>query len=183
MAYTRYVSVSEENKGETATSCNEALKDDLGWGLGKIFRFYVSAANAAMSDLPGGSRGYQVLAAASRGNVASQLALAQLLGVDRTVMTYLLDDLESAKLIERCAAPTDRRVRRIIATRAGREVLEAVSDKLAMVEEQLLTSLNSSSRESFRLMIQQIATRVEDREQPLVPCDVEADMAALQTLV
>ena len=32
--------------------------------------------------------------AAAQGTVGSQLALAQHLGVDRTVMTYLLDDLE-----------------------------------------------------------------------------------------
>jgi len=176
------VSVSGKEQGEIASSCNEALRDDLGWGLGTIFRFYISAANAATSNLPGGSRGYQVLAAAARGNVASQLALAQLLGVDRTVMTYLLDNLESAKLIERCAAPADRRVRRIVATRDGREVLEAVSDKLAMVEEQLLASLDSSSRESFRLMIQQVATRVEDRDLPLIPCDVDDDMTGVRTL-
>src|SRR4051794_3080233 len=87
--------------GDPAVACSEALSDDLGWGLGVVFRAYVAAANAAVSDLPGGQRGYQVLAAAAKGAVSSQLALAQHLGVDRTVMTYLLDDLESAGLIER----------------------------------------------------------------------------------
>src|SRR5450631_898751 len=81
--------------------CAAALADDLGWGLGVVFRAYVTAADAAVAELPGGPRGYQVLAAATRSDVGSQLALAQHLGIDRTVMTYLLDDLEAAGLIER----------------------------------------------------------------------------------
>ncbi len=96
-----------------ALGCADALADDLGWGLGMIFRAYVKAAHAAVTDLPGGPRGYQVLCAAAQGAVNSQLALAQHLGVDRTVMTYLIDDLEAANLIERRPDPADRRARRI----------------------------------------------------------------------
>jgi hypothetical protein len=40
-----------------------------------IFRAYVKAANAAVADLPGAPRGYQVLSAAAQGTVGSQLAL------------------------------------------------------------------------------------------------------------
>ena len=74
-------------------ACRSALDSDLGWALGAVFRAYVKSAEAAVADLPGGPRGYQVLAAAARDLPRSQLALAQQLGVDRTVMTYLLDDL------------------------------------------------------------------------------------------
>ena len=69
--------------------------------LALVFRAYVMAAHDAVADLPGGPRGYQVLSAATQGAVGSQLSLAQHLGIDRTVMTYLLDDLEAANLIER----------------------------------------------------------------------------------
>src|SRR6202044_518662 len=88
------------------------LSDDLGWALGVVFRGYVKATHEALADLPGGPRGYQVLAAAAGDEHGSQLALAQHLGVDRTVMTYLLDDLEAAGLIERRPDPADRRARR-----------------------------------------------------------------------
>src|ERR1700679_1794545 len=99
-----------------------------------IFRAYVKAAHAAMADLPGGPRGYQVLSAAAQGMVGSQLALAQRLGVDRTVMTYLLDDLEAAKLIERHPDPSDRRARRIVATARGTELLTTLNDRLRAAE-------------------------------------------------
>ena len=100
-------------------ACGGVLSDDLGWALGVVFRSYVKAANAAFAEMPAGPRGYQVLAAATRGEPESQLELAQHLGVDRTVMTYLLDDLEAAGLIERRPDPADRRARRIVATTAA----------------------------------------------------------------
>src|SRR5580692_8946995 len=110
--------------------CDDALADDLGWGLGTVFRAYVKAAHEAVADLPGGPRGYQVLAAAAQGTVGSQLALAQHLGVDRTVMTYLLDDLEAAGLIERRPDPSDRRARRLVATPHGRATLTRLDQQL-----------------------------------------------------
>src|SRR4030088_697799 len=105
-----------------APSCVGALAGDLGWGLGVVLRAYVTAAHTAVADLPGGPRGYQILSAAAQGAVNSQLALAQHLGVDRTVMTYLLDDLEAAELIERRPDPLDRRSRHIVATAPGQQL-------------------------------------------------------------
>ena len=84
-----------------------------------LFRAYVTAAHDALPNsravpgLPGAAGGHP-------GHVGSQLALAQHLGIDRTVMTYLLDDLEAAGLIERRPDPADRRARRVVATRTGR---------------------------------------------------------------
>src|ERR1700733_9367762 len=126
---------------DDASGCDDALTDDLGWGLGMIFRAYVKAAHAAVADLPGGARGYQVLSAAARGAVTSQLALAQHLGIDRTVMTYLLDDLEAAGLIERRPDPTDRRARRVFATEPGAELLVTLDSRLQTAEARLLAPL------------------------------------------
>ena len=91
------------NADPAATGCTDVLRDDLGWALGVVFRAYAKAASAAFADVPGGPRGYQVLAvAAVRSRPGSQQQeLASHLGVDRTVMTYLLDDLERAWPIER----------------------------------------------------------------------------------
>ena len=52
------------------------VENDLGWALGAVFRAYVRTADAAMAELPGGPRGYQVLAAAVHDAPRSQLALA-----------------------------------------------------------------------------------------------------------
>jgi DNA-binding MarR family transcriptional regulator len=165
-----------------AGSCGSALADDLGWGLGTVFRAYVTAAHAAVADLPGGPRGYQVLSAAAHGTVTSQLALAQHLGVDRTVMTYLLDDLAAAGLIERRPDPADRRARRIVATTRGTKLLAALDDRLQTAEAQLLTPLDHKAREIFRTQVRVLATHVDAIDPPESPCDladaVDAELPA-----
>jgi DNA-binding MarR family transcriptional regulator len=147
------------------------FSDDLGWGVGTIFRAYVAALNDTFRDVPGGSRGFQILAAASRGHVASQLALGQHLGVDRTVMTYLIDDLESSRLIERRPDPADRRARRIIATAEGEERLRLLTSRRDDVDARLLAPLDVAQRASFRAMVQLLATRIETLQIPLAPCN------------
>jgi DNA-binding MarR family transcriptional regulator len=139
-----------------------AVESDFGWALGTVMRAYMTAANHAVEDVPGGPRGYQVLAAASRGEPGSQLALAQRLGVDRTVMTYLLDDLETAGLVERRPDPADRRARRVVLTEIGGARLCDVERRLRTVEEHVLGPLAPEERETLRALLRRIATRNEE---------------------
>jgi DNA-binding MarR family transcriptional regulator len=160
--------------------CDEALADDLGWGLGVVFRAYVTAAHAAVANLPGGPRGYQVLAAAAHGAVGSQLALAQHLGIDRTVMTYLIDDLEAAGLVERRPDPADRRARRVVATGQGTELLVALDSRLRDAEASLLLPLDDEGRGKFRSQLRLLATRINSLDPVDSPCElaehVDADL-------
>jgi DNA-binding MarR family transcriptional regulator len=165
-------SAGHRDDAGAARGCEDALADDLGWGLGMIFRAYVKAAHAAMADLPGGPRGYQVLSAAAQGAVASQLALAQHLGVDRTVMTYLLDDLERASLIERRPDPADRRARRIVATQLGNELLTTLNERLRAAEALLLAPLGAETRNTFRAHVRLLATQLDALDPPNSPCDL-----------
>ena len=108
--------------------------------------------------MPGGPRGYQVLAAAARDEHGSQLALAQHLGVDRTVMTYLLDSLAEAGLIERRPDPADRRARRIVATTRGRTLLGGLGERLRAAEDQVLAGLDDDEdQQAFRALLQRLA--------------------------
>jgi DNA-binding MarR family transcriptional regulator len=141
------------------SACGGVLENDLGWALGVVFRSYVKAATAAFADVPGGPRGYQVLASATRGEPGSQLELANHLGVDRTVMTYLLDDMERAGLIERHPDPADRRARRVAATPRGAGLLEDLDRRLRAAEDQVLTGLAAGNdRQVFREMLRRLAT-------------------------
>jgi DNA-binding MarR family transcriptional regulator len=147
-----------------AVTTPQAVESDLGWALGTVMRAYMTAAQDAVDGIPGGPRGYQVLAAASRGEPGSQLAMAQRLGVDRTVMTYLLDDLETAGLVERRPDPADRRARRVVLTEAGGQRLCDVERRLRTAEEHVLGPLDPAERETLRALLRRLATRsgVED---------------------
>jgi DNA-binding MarR family transcriptional regulator len=156
----------------------DRLAGDLGWGLAVVFRAYVKAADAATEGMPGGHRGYQVLCAAARDEPGSQAAMAQRLGIDRTVMTYLLDDLEAARLLERQPDPADRRSRRVVATAHGREVLADLDARFARAEQHLLAGLPADQQPAFRAMLARLAAHVNDLDPVLTACDAVDDLSA-----
>lgn len=154
-----------------------ALDGDLGWTLGMVFRAYVKATDVAVGDLPGSHRGYQILKAATEEQPESQSALCQRLGIDRTVMTYLLDDLERAGLVARKAAPADRRTRLVVATGAGRERLAELDRRLAHAETHVLSSLDAADRTSLKALLGKVAAHANSLDPVADACTIVEDLA------
>ena len=163
---------------DAGPALGDRLSDDLGWGLAVVFRAYVKAANAVTDGIPGGHRGYQVLVAAARDEPGSQAALAQRLGVDRTVMTYLLDDLEAADLVTRRPDPDDRRSRRIAATAHGCDVLADLQTRFGHAERRLLAGLAADDRPVFRALLRELAAHANALDPIATACDAVADLTA-----
>jgi DNA-binding MarR family transcriptional regulator len=155
-----------------------ALDDNLGWTLGVVFRAYVKATSAAVGDLPGGHRGYQILTAATRDDPQSQSALCQQLGIDRTVMTYLLDDLERADLVARRQAPADRRTRLVVATETGRVRLADLDRRLAHAEAHVLSGLGKAEQRTLKSLLGNLAAHVNALDPVDSTCAVVEDIAA-----
>ncbi len=190
MAYTTYdgdmTSTSPDVKGriarevarrgaggaEPGVASGAPVESDLGWALGVVFRRYAKAAAAALEEVPGGPRGYQVLATTVAEGPRRQLDLAAQLGVDRTVMTYLLDDLEKTDLVQRQADPADRRARLIVPTDQGKEVLCEMERRLSTAEDEILGSLDQAERSSFRLLLQRVAVKANAVDPIHNACDL-----------
>lgn len=151
---------------------------DLGWAIGVVFRSYLKVAEELFADLPGGPRGHQVLSAAVHDSPRHQLALAQHLGVDRTVMTYLIDDLVEAGLVERRPDPDDRRARLVAPTTRGRQVLRRLEARLRRAEDHLLAALSPDDRDEFRRLLHQVARQVHLLDPVANTCEVVEEIAA-----
>ena len=145
---------------------------DLGLSLLVLMRAYRTVVASVLDDVPQGARGYQTLAAVVRGDQQNQLALATYLGIDRTVMTYLIDDLVTAGLVERRLTPADRRQRKIVATARGVTTLRDLQRQVREAEDRLLETLDDSERQAFRTLLSRIACDVRDMDLATAPCDV-----------
>jgi DNA-binding MarR family transcriptional regulator len=155
-----------------------ALGADLGWLLSQTLRGYLHSADQAARVVPGDMRGYLVLTAATRSCVNTQLGLAKELGLDRTVMTHLIDDLEGAGLIKRVPAPNDRRAKQIVITGAGRERQQRVAELLLRAEEHLLAPLGEEGRTAFRSHLEQLACRT--RPDTIANCAVATEVCSAE---
>ncbi|WP_308188932.1 MarR family transcriptional regulator [Streptacidiphilus sp. ASG 303] len=142
------------------------LEDSLGWLLARCSRAHVEAVQHAVADLPHGLRGFQALSGAAHRSVRNQAELARQLGVDRTVMVYLLDDLEEAGLVERVAEPSDRRSKLVRATPEGRRRLSAAQAVIDGAEAALLEPLSPSDRDRLPVILRAIAAHHVSPEGP-----------------
>jgi DNA-binding MarR family transcriptional regulator len=154
------------------------LQGDLGWMLGVVFRAYVKASDHALRDLPGGARGYQILTAAAGAQPRNQGAIAEDLGIDRTVLTYLIDDLERLDLVARQPDPADRRSRLVVATDRGRGLWRQLRDELARVEAHVLSPLPPDEAATFLALLSQLACRAQDLDPLGDLCEVARQVKA-----
>lgn len=158
---------------EVAEDRAETVPVDFGQALGALLRTYLDGAREVVRELPGGPRGYQVMSVAAVSRCANQARMAETLGLDRTVMTYLVDDLEHAGLVERRPDPTDRRARQVFLTTQGQEVLTAAAQRIEAVEHAVLGGLSQEDAGTFRMLLMKVvaAGPVDPLSQP---CDGSA---------
>lgn len=143
---------------------------DLGWSLGLVLRAYQDVVGGDLADVPHGARGYRVLREVLAAEHPSQLLLARRLGIDRTVMTYLIDDLESAGLVERRPNPSDRRQRQVIATEAGIEAVAHACERVTAAERAVLAGLTETERARLRALIDKAAGELVGTAGDQDPC-------------
>lgn len=151
--------VTPQARGRKRGTASTSLDNDLVWAIRMISGALRRVADDAAETLPGGSRAYLVLTAlaATEDKPPTQLELAGQVGLDRTVMTYLLDDLEGLGLLSRRPNPQDRRARHVILTREGRSRLQRVRNDLAAAESRLLVELSEQQRAQFRDLLVRVA--------------------------
>ncbi|MDQ1602150.1 MAG: hypothetical protein QOD68_3624 [Actinomycetota bacterium] len=85
---------------------------------------------------------------------STQAALATTLGVDRTNLVGLLNELECQKLIERRRSSEDRRRHTVELTDTGAELLAKAEFALAAAEDEVLAALDREQREALYGLLQ-----------------------------
>ncbi|MFY9488794.1 MAG: MarR family transcriptional regulator [Solirubrobacterales bacterium] len=87
--------------------------------------------------------------------------IAEMLFCDASNVTVLVDRLEERGLIERTPDPSDRRVKRIVATKAGSKLQQQVLQRLYQSPPGILT-LSDSEQSDLRDLLQKAVDLQED---------------------
>jgi DNA-binding MarR family transcriptional regulator len=104
-----------------------------------------------------GARDWIVLSAIAAGPRQTQLALAHSLGLDKTMMTSLLDRLESAGLVTRCQDSRDRRARIPELTEAGNRLQHELVAARDRAEAAALSEFSADEQRALRAMLHRLA--------------------------
>jgi DNA-binding MarR family transcriptional regulator len=105
--------------------------------------------------------------AAREGAIQQELGAA--LGIDRSTMVALIDQLESAGLARRRPSATDRRAREIAITPKGRRLLQRARGLISQVEDEVLAGLTAEERDELLTLLRRAL--VEAPSQPLWSSD------------
>jgi DNA-binding MarR family transcriptional regulator len=87
----------------------------------------------------------------------SQQALSVALGIHRSAVVALVDDLEQRGLAERRRDPVDRRAYTLYLTSAGRDLLADLERTVNERDVELLSALSASERSQLISLLQRVA--------------------------
>ncbi|RVT49997.1 MarR family winged helix-turn-helix transcriptional regulator [Rubrivivax albus] len=96
---------------------------------------------------------FAALASVVRQPGMDQRTLAGGIGLDTSTTAGVVDRLEKRGLVRREAAPDDRRVRRLVATDAGRALLTAVWPGMQRAQQRILAPLSAAERRQFMALL------------------------------
>jgi DNA-binding MarR family transcriptional regulator len=88
---------------------------------------------------------------AGEGEIQQQIGAR--MGIDRSTMVTLIDELEARGLAERRPHPADRRAREVAITAAGRHVLRRAREMVLGVEGEVLHALTAAERDELTALL------------------------------
>ncbi|HEY7622047.1 MAG TPA: MarR family winged helix-turn-helix transcriptional regulator [Solirubrobacteraceae bacterium] len=102
---------------------------------------------------------FSVLVALDEGGPASQAALGRRLGIDRSDMVAVINDLGRDGLVARAQDDRDRRRNVIRATPAGQRALKRLDKRVDAAQAALLEPLSATERRTLERLLARVVAR------------------------
>nr|WP_238353440.1 MarR family transcriptional regulator [Kribbella solani] len=100
---------------------------------------------------------YHVLASLADDGEGAQATLADRIGLDRSDLVTLLDELEEQKFLARRVDPADRRRKIVAITPAGQRQLEVMDQLIYAAEADLLKPLTAAEQKTLLTLLTRLA--------------------------
>ena len=113
--------------------------------------FELSAAALAPAGING--REAAVLRAIDNPHPLAQVEIARRMGIDRTTMVALIDDLQERGLVRRRQDPEDRRKNVVELTDAGKDITRLATQAGKQAEQSFLSPLSADEAEQFKKIL------------------------------
>jgi DNA-binding MarR family transcriptional regulator len=147
----------------------------LGYLLKHAQARFTQLTSAALEPLGISPREWAALNCLDEQQGRSQREVAELLGVDRTTMVALVDELQAKGWVKRHPQPDDRRKNIVSLTRKGRDVMQRGGGLVDDCERRFLAALSEADAEQLKNALYAVIAAVTpiaghgaggDREEP-----------------
>lgn len=144
-AYDRLVAIRDQ-----PTPSDRGASPRLGYLLKHAQLRYLQLTSAELEPVGISPREWAALNCLDEQYGRSQKEVAELLGVDRTTMVALVDQLQVKGWVQRDPQPDDRRKNTVSLTSQGRDVLQTGADLMGVCEQRFLGVLSKSDAEQLK---------------------------------
>jgi len=141
-----------------------ALGDRIGYLIARAHHACHILADEAMQPLGLTVKHFGCLAVIADEGPLSQQTLGARMGVDRTTIVAVVDDLEAKGFVARRRNPTDRRAYALEATTTGRRWLARAQERLHARENRMLGGVSEPQRKQLRELLRALIAGAEAGE-------------------
>jgi DNA-binding MarR family transcriptional regulator len=132
------------------------LEEFIGYNLKRAYMIVLADFRRALGDEGMAPRQFSALSLVVQFPNITQSGLARMLGIERSGLVALVDELEGRGFLGRTHVPGDRRVQALVATPAGRRACQEALDAVRAHEAQLLSVLSAEEKETLAALLKKI---------------------------
>ncbi len=125
------------------------LEQFVGYNLKRAYMIVQADFREALDEDGLSPRVFSALSLVVQYPKISQSELARLLGIERSGLVAMIDDLESRGYVRRAPVPGDRRVQALVPLDKGRDAYRDALRKVKAHEEALLSNLTGAERQTL----------------------------------
>ena len=138
------------------------LDDLMGYSLKRAYMILQTAFGAALGEGGMANRVFSALSLVCSHPHLTQSDLARKLGIERSGLVAIVDDLQAQGLIRRVPVPQDRRVQALVPTDAGRAVAAEIHARVKAAEDAVMADFTPAERQTLADLLHRIRRTEND---------------------
>jgi DNA-binding MarR family transcriptional regulator len=132
------------------------LEEFIGYNLKRAYMIVQSDFRRALGEDGFAPRVFSALALVVQFPNVTQSGLARMLGIERSGLVAIVDELEERGMIQRTTVPGDRRVQALVPTEIGRQAFAEAQEAVRAHEVQLLSHFSAEERSTLLSLLSKI---------------------------
>ncbi|MDD9910484.1 MAG: MarR family transcriptional regulator [Ahrensia sp.] len=137
------------------------LEDLIGYNLKRAYVIVRADFREALGDDGMSARVFSALSLAVEFPNITQSELARMMGIERSGLVSIVDELEQRGFLNRVAVPGDRRVQALVPTQEGRFACVEALKAVRAHEDALLDVMTAKEKETLLKLLKKIRMRGE----------------------
>ena len=138
------------------------LEDLIGYNLKRAYVIVQTDFRKTLGDDGMSARVFSALSLCVRYPNITQSELARMMGIERSGLVAIVDELEAKNHLRRAPVPGDRRVQALVPTDAGRSVYKAAIQAVRAHEDRLFADMSSEEKETLLSLLKKIRAREQE---------------------